>query len=298
MLSAGRVALIAAALFSISFGLVLGGCRDQAAPGGLSGFIKIIGSNTVTPISAVWAEIFVKDNPGVNIAVSGPGSGAGIASLIDGTIDIAQSSRDISSLEIKQATARGVEPFEIVVANDGLAVVLNPANPVNELTIEQLSGIYTNRISNWREVGGNDAPIVALSRDTDSGTHVFFKEHVVQMRGLATENKKLEYGSRVLFLPSTEEGVSEVARNPNAVFYSGLGYVSDRVKVAGIKKTAGDAAVKPSVQTVLGGAYAIARPLLFYTNGAPRGIVKAFIDYCLSDAGQQEVTKEGFVPVR
>lgn len=263
----------------------------------LSGSIKIIGSNTVTPVSSLWAEDFMKANPKVNIAVSGPGSGAGIAALIDGTTDICQSSRTIKQSEIDQAKAKGVNPYQIQIASDGLSVVVNPSNPVSELTIAQLSAIYTNQITNWKEVGGNDAPIVALSRDTNSGTHVFFKEHVVQMDGLPTKNTKLEYGSKVLMLPSTEAGVSEVTRNPNAIFYPGLGYVTSEVKLLKIKRTASDPGILPSEETVLNGTYPIARPLLFYTNGAPSGIVKAFIDYCLSPDGQQKVSELGYVPL-
>ncbi|HEY50640.1 MAG TPA: phosphate-binding protein, partial [Dehalococcoidia bacterium] len=162
----------------------------------------------------------------------------------------------------------------------------------------QLSAIFTNEITNWKEVGGDDAPIVALSRDTNSGTHVFFKEHVVQMAGLDTENKELEYGQKVLFLPSTEGGVTEVANNPNAIFYPGLGYVTDKVKPLAIKKTADDPAVLPSVETALDGTYPIARPLLYYTNGEPSGVIKAFVDYCLSSEGQAKVTKVGYVPLQ
>jgi len=259
--------------------------------------INIIGSNTVTPLSSVWAEDFMDMHPQVNIAVSGPGSGVGIAALIDGTTDICQASRTIKPTEIEQAQANGVEPYEIQVATDALSVVVNPDNPVSELTIAQLSAIYTGQITNWSEVGGNDAPIVALSRDTNSGTHVFFKEHVVQMAGLPTEDTSLEYGSNVLFLPSTEIGVTEVAQNVNAIFYPGLGYVTDEVKPLAIKKTANDPAVLPSVQTALDGTYPISRPLLFYTNGAPTGVIKDFIDYCLSPEGQEKVTEVGYVPL-
>jgi len=264
----------------------------------LSGSIKIIGSNTVTPLSTVWSEEFMKMHPKVNIAVSGPGSGAGIAALINGTIDICQASRTIKQSEIDEARANGVEPYEIQVATDALSVVVNPANPVSELTIAQLSGIFNGKITNWNEVGGNDAAIVVLSRDTNSGTHVFFKEHVVQMAGLPSEDKSLEYGPDVLFLPSTEEGVSEVAKNPNAIFYPGLGYVTDKVKPLAVKKTADDAGVLPSVATALDGTYPVARPLLFYTNGVPTGVIKDFIDYCLSAEGQAIVTEVGYVPLQ
>ncbi len=263
----------------------------------LVGSFKIIGSNTVTPLSSVWAENFMKANPGVSIAVSGPGSGVGIAALIDSTTDICQASRLITAKEIEQANAKGVNPYEIQVASDALSVVVNPANPISELTIAQLSAIYTNKITNWKEVGGNDAPIVVMARDTNSGTHVFFKEHVVQMYGLPTADKNLEYGNKVLFLPSTEEGVSQVASNPNAIFYAGLGYINNTVKTIAVKKTASDPAVKPSVATALDGTYPISRPLLYYTNGVPTGVIKAYIDYCLSAAGQQVVLDAGFVPL-
>jgi len=264
----------------------------------LTGSIKIIGSNTVTPLSTVWAEDFMKMHLKVGIAVSGPGSGAGIAALINGTTDICQASRTIKEKEIDQAKATGVSPYEIQVASDGLSVVVNPSNPISELTIAQLSGIYTGKITNWKEVGGKDATIVAISRDTNSGTHVFFKEHVVQMSGLSTADTSLEYGQKVLMLPSTEEGVSETAKNANAIFYPGLGYVTDQVKVLGIKKTASDPAVMPSVETVLDGTYPISRPLLFYTNGVPNGVIKSFVDYCLSPEGQKRVTEVGYVPLQ
>jgi len=283
----------------------VGSCDNSASTtpataGGteLSGSINIIGSNTVTPLSTVWAEEFMVMHPKVSIGVSGPGSGAGIAALINGTTDVCQASRKIKQKEIDEAKANGIETYEIQVATDALCVVVNPANPVSELTIVQLSAIYTGKITNWNEVGGNDTTIVVLSRDTNSGTHVFFKEHVVQMKGLDSEDKSLEYGPKVLFLPSTEEGISEVARNPNAIFYPGLGYVTDEVKILAIRKTVDDAGVLPSVATALDGTYPVARPLLFYTNGTPGGVIKTFIDYCLSAEGQAKVTEVGYVPLK
>jgi phosphate transport system substrate-binding protein len=278
--------------------LVIAAITMTGCPGTSGDSFKIIGSNTVEPLSVVWAEEFMKAHPEVSIAVSGPGSGVGIANLIDGTTDVAQASRQIKPAEIEQAQANGVEPYEIQVATDALSVVVNPANPVSELTITQLSAIFTNQITNWSEVGGNDAPIVALSRDTNSGTHVFFKEHVVQMKGLPSEDKTLEYGSKVLFLPSTKEGVDEVAKNSNAIFYPGLGYITDEVKPLAIKKTTDTPGVLPSVATALDGSYPIARPLLYYTNGQPTGAIKDFIDYCLSAEGQAKVTEVGYVPLQ
>jgi phosphate transport system substrate-binding protein len=268
-----------------------------ALGGGGGSSINIIGSNTVTPLSSVWAEEFMKTHPDVSIAVSGPGSGVGIAALINGTADICQASRKIKQSEIDQAEVNGVEPYEIQVATDALSVVVHPSNPVSELTIAQLSAIYTGQITNWNEVGGNDVEIVAIARDTNSGTHVFFKEHVVQMKGLTTEDKSLEYGGDVLMLPSTEEGVSQVASNPNAIFYPGLGYVTEEVKPLAIKQMADSTGVLPSVQTALDGTYPVARPLLFYTDGEPSDVIKDFIDYCLSSEGQDKVIEVGYVPL-
>ncbi len=263
----------------------------------LAGSFKIIGSNTLTPLSSVWAEEFMKDNSNVSISVSGPGTGPGIAALIDGTTDIAQASRNITQNEIDQAEAKGVHPYEIHVANDGLSVGVHPSNNVSELTIAQLSAIYTNQITNWQEVGGKDVPIVVLSRDTNSGSHDFFLQRIVQMQGLPTANTTLQYGPEVLFLPSTEAGIIEVAQNPNAIFYAGLGYVTSQVKTVAVKKTASDPGILPSVETVLDGTYPIARPLFFYTSGEPTGIIKDFIDYCLSSKGQAKVTEVGYVPL-
>jgi phosphate transport system substrate-binding protein len=290
------VALVAGAI------LVVTGCTGGQTPtnngGELTGSFGVLGSNTVTPLSSMWAEAFMTAHPRVNIAISGPGSGAGIAALIDSTTDVCQSSRPIKSSEIDQARAKGVEPYEIIVASDGLAVVVNPANPISEITIEQLSAIYSGKVTNWKDVGGIDAPIVALARDTNSGTHVFFKEHVVQMAELPTKDTTLEYGASVLLLPSTEAGVIETSQNAYAIFYPGLGYVTDEVKLLGIKKTGSDSAVKPSIETVLNGTYPVARPLLYYTNGEPTGLVKAYIDFCLSDEGQEMVAESGYVPLR
>lgn len=289
------------AMFVMALIIILIGCgSDNNATNGevITGSIKIIGSNTVTPLSSIWAEDFMKMHPKVNVSVSGPGSGAGIAALINGTTDICQASRKIKEKEIDEAKANNREPYEIQVATDALSVIVHPSNPISEITIKQLSAIYTGEVTNWKELGGDDLPIVALARDTNSGTHIFFKEQVVQMKDLPSEDKGLEYGSKVQQLPSTEVGVFEVAKNPKALFYPGLGYITPEVKPLAIKKTADATAILPSVATALDGTYSIARPLLFYTDGIPNGVIKAFVDYCLSIAGQDKVTEVGYVPLQ
>ncbi len=259
--------------------------------------LSITGSNTVQPLSVEWAEAFMAANSDVSIAVSGPGSGVGIAALIDGTADIAQSSRSIRQSEIDNAIANGVTPNEIMVARDALAVVVHPSNDVTGLTYAELSAIYSGQMTNWQELGGPDRAITAVSRDTNSGTHVFFKETVVQMRGLPGEDTSLEYGSGVLFLPSTSAGIDEVAGNPGAIFYSGLAYVGETVQTVAVSQTGDAPYVLPSVETATDGTYKVWRPLFYYTDGEPIGIVATFIDYCLSAAGQAKVEEVGYVPV-
>jgi len=260
---------------------------EEKAPA-LSGSLKVIGSNTVTPVSTAWAEGFMKHNPKVNVSISGPGSGPGIAAVIDGTTDIGQSSRSIRPAEIEKARAKGREVVETIIAWDGLALVVNRNNPINELTLEQLAGIYLGGITNWKDVGGSDTRIVATSRDTASGTHAYFKKEVLS---------DAEFSQDVLFLPSTSTGVTEVSRNAGAIFYAGLGYVTDDVKVIGLKKDAGATAVKPSIPTVNDKSYPLARPLYYYTDGAPAGLAKAFIEYGMSREGAKLVEKMGFVPL-
>ncbi len=291
------LALTATALLAVAVGVA--GCGPTENGNGNAGDLSfdITGSNTVQPLSVVWAEEFMAANSDVSIAVSGPGSGVGIASLVDGTTEIAQSSRSIRQSEIDAANARGITPNEIMVAKDALAFVVHPSNNVTELTFSQLSAIYTSEITNWSELGGPDLQIVVASRDTNSGTHVFVKETVVQMRGLPTEDTSLEYGPNVLFLPSTSAGISEVAGNPGAIFYAGLAYVTETVQAVAVSQTGDDPYVLPTVETATDGTYKVWRPLFYYTNGQPTGIVKTFIDYCLSAAGQAKVLDVGYVPL-
>ena len=264
----------------------------------LSGNIDIIGSNTVTPVSTRWAEEFMKLHKNVNITVAGPGSSAGIAALINKTTTFAQSSRPIKQSEIDQAKANGVTVVETKVALDALSVVVHPSNTVNTLTIEQLSDIYTGKVTNWKDVGGKDAPIVILSRDTNSGTYAYFLEEVVQKLIAGKQDKTLQYSTKAQLLPSTEVGITQVAGNPNAIFYSGLGYVTSAVKTLTIKKNAESAAVAPTLVTAKDGTYAISRFLYYYTAGEPAGVTKAFIDYGLSANGQKIVEEEGFVALK
>jgi phosphate transport system substrate-binding protein len=237
----------------------------------------------------------MKTNPTVSLAITGGGSGTGIASLIGGTTDIAQSSRNMEPKEIEQAEKKGVEPKEIHVANDGIVLAVNPANPVSKLTVQQLSAIFNGQIKNWKELGGKDAKIVALSRERNSGTHVFFLEHVVK---LGDKKSKNEFAPNVLMMPSSQAIIEEVVANTAAIGYVGLGYLTTKEKALAIAKNSGSAYFLPSIKTVTAKQYPISRSLLFYTNGAPSGEVKSFVDYVLSPAGQKIVLEMDFVPLQ
>ena len=252
--------------------------------------IVVKGSDTLVNLASAWAEEYMLFHPEVQITVSGGGSGIGIAALIDGTTDICDNSRPWKDEEITQAKDKGVNPVQTVVAMDGVSVIVNPGNTVKELTVEQLSLIFQGSITNWKEVGGPDAPISVLSRDSNSGTHVFFKEHIVQ----ATD-KKAEYGKDVQFLPTNQAIVDEVARNTNAIGYCGLGYVNDQVRPLGVKKTAEDQAILPSKETVKDGSYPVARPLFCTTDGEPNDGIRAYFEWIMGPAGQKIVDELDFV---
>jgi phosphate transport system substrate-binding protein len=257
--------------------------------------LQIKGSDTMVNLGQAWSEDFMKINPTVSIAITGGGSGTGIAALIGGTTDIAQSSRNMEPKEIEQARKKGVNPKEIQVANDGITLVVNPANPVSKLTIPQLSDIFTGKIHNWKEVGGNDLKIVALSRERNSGTHVFFLEHVVK---LGDKKNKNEFAPSVLMMPSSQAIIEEVTSNPSAIGYVGLGYLTKKEKALAIARNTNSVYILPSLQTVLNKQYPISRLLLFYVNGEPTDEVKSLIDFVLSPAGQEIVKKMDFVPIR
>jgi len=202
-------------------------------------------------------------------------------------------SRSIEDEESKLAQRKGFKPNEIQIASDGLSVVVNNDNPVDKLTIEQIADIFTGKVTNWRQVGGNDAPIVVLSRDTASGTHVYFKEHVLNK---GNKQGKAEYTPSALMLPSNDQIHNEIAKNPKAIGYIGLGYLDEAVKPLKVAAEEGEPFVAPSQDAVVSGDYPIARPLLFYTRGEPEGLAKTYIDWVLGPEGQEVVQEQGFVP--
>jgi phosphate transport system substrate-binding protein len=254
--------------------------------------IVVKGSDTMVNLALAWAEAYAAEHPEVRISVTGGGSGTGIAALINGTIDIANASREMKEEERAAAEANGITPVEFVVAYDAIAVVVHPSNPVAGLTLQQLSDIYTGRITNWREVGGEDRPIVLLSRESNSGTYLYFLEHVVRLG----QKSDLLFSPDALLMPSSEGISAEIRQNPNAIGYDGLGYVTEGQKVVAVAREAGGPYVLPSVETVKDGSYPIARPLYMYTAGEPQGAVRAYLEWVRTE-GQKQVARLGFVPL-
>ncbi len=266
----------------------------EAASDSQETYIENKGSDTIVNLALAWAEKYQGDHPNVRISVTGGGSGTGIASLINGTVGIANASRQIKSEEIEQAKSNGVDPVEHIIARDAIAVIVNPENPINQLTLKQISDIYSGKISNWSEVGGEDRPIVRLSRETNSGTHVYFLETVLR---LSSKEDKTLFSMDTLLLPSSEGIIAEVRQNPNAIGYDGLGYVPRDLKMIAIAEEEGGAYVLPSIPTVNDKTYPIARDLYMYTDGQPEGLLKEYLDWIMSAEAQEIVAELGFVPV-
>jgi phosphate transport system substrate-binding protein len=256
--------------------------------------IEVKGSDTMVNLALAWAEAYQVEQPFVTIAITGGGSGTGIAALLNNTVDIANASRRIKDEEVNQARSLGIEPYEIIIARDAVAVIVNPTNPINHLSLEQVSDIYQGKYENWQELGGDDRPIVRVSRESNSGTHVYFLETVLRLGDPAS---RVLFDPYTLLLPSSEGIIAEVRDNPNAIGYDGLGYVTPEVKVLGIETSPDGDIVFPSIETVGLGTYPIARDLFAYTNGEPEGAIKTYLDWILSAFGQDIVRELGFVSI-
>jgi phosphate transport system substrate-binding protein len=281
--------------FLLGMLLLAGFCAAASPSDQKTRSIQIKGSDTMVNLGQAWAEAFNKIHPDVNIAITGGGSGTGIAALISGTCDIAESSRAVEEKEIKQAEARGVKFNIEIVALDGIAVVVNPGNPIKNLTMDQLREIFLGNIKNWKTLGGPDMPIVLLSREVNSGTHIFFKEHVLR-RGKKKGTE--EFAPAALMMPSSYSIAEETANNENTIGYYGMGYISPRQKVIAVAKNAKSPFIEPTLEAVRSNAYPISRPLYLYTNGTPKDVIREFIDFVYSKEGQDIVKKTDFVPIK
>ena len=267
------VMLMLAAVASLS--LTLGTCLAEK--------IVMAGSTTVLPIAQKTAEVFMNDNSGVDISVRGGGSSVGIAALIDGTCDIADASRAIKDTEIEKAAANGRDPVAHIVAMDGIAVVVNKSNPISKLSKKQVRDIFTGKISDWSQLGGNPGKIVVVSRDTSSGTFEAFGELVM--------NKEKVMPS-ALMQASNQAVAQNIAQTPSGIGYVGLGFMSGDLKALEIE------GVMPSKETVLSGEYPVTRPLFMYSNGKPQGMTKEFLDFIKSKEGQKLVEEQGYVGLK
>ncbi|MDC0709001.1 phosphate ABC transporter substrate-binding protein [Stigmatella sp. ncwal1] len=252
-----------------------------------AGTLSVKGSDTMVILSQRWAEEFMKKNAATKVQVTGGGSGTGLAALINGTTDIAMSSRPIKEAESEKIRTQFKAAAEqIAVAKDGVTFYVNEKNPLNALTVEQLKGIYLGDITNWKEVGGADAPIVLYSRENSSGTYVFVKDHLLNGE---------DYAAQAQTLPGTAAVVNAITQEKNGIGYGGAAYAKG-IKELKIKTAAGE--VAPSAENIKSGKYPLSRDLYFYLRGKPTGEVKTFIDFALSSEGQQIVNKVGYFPVK
>ena len=251
--------------------------------------ISIKGSDTMVIMNARLAESFMAKKPDTQIQVTGGGSGVGIAALINGTTDIAASSRPIKSSEVDKLKSRfATTGYAYPIARDGLSVYLNAANPVKELTLAQIRDIYTGRITNWKQVGGNDAAIILYSRENSSGTYTYFKDNVLLGK---------DFSPRAQTLQGTAAVVNSVAKDANGIGYGGAAYAKG-IRFAAVKKDDKSPGVLPTLDNVRTGAYPISRFLYLYTRVKPSKDMKAFIDWATGPEGQELVTKVGYYPIR
>lgn len=255
-----------------------------------SATIVIRGSDTMLLLNQHWATAYAKVNPKTTITVDGGGTKVGIRALLNGQADICAASRRLLPEEREQARSRGIIAHETPVALDGLAIAVHASNPIEMLTLEQLRQIYLGQLTNWRQMGGENLPIVAFSRDANSGTHDFFKQRV--LRGRA-------WGRNVRFLATTADEAREVARTPNAIAYGGVAYFVNRaeLKLLRIAARAGNEAYPPDLISVRTRRYPIWRYLYFYTDGRPRGVVAEFIRWTTSAQGQALAAEVGYFPL-
>ncbi len=281
----GKAVLGSAAVLATVLGC---GRSPGGEGGGRSKTLTLKGSDTMVILGQRWAEAYMKKTPGVSVQVTGGGSGTGIAALINGGTDVCQASRPMKDKEREQAKARhGKDVKEIPVALDGLAIYVHPSSPLRDISLPQLKGIYTGKTRTWKELGGGDDRIVAYSRENNSGTYVFFKEHVLNNDDFAAE---------VQTLPGTAAIVNAVSKDTKSIGYGGIAFGSG-VRAVPARKDDASEPVAATLENVQSRKYPLARELYFYTLGEPAGEVKAFIDWVLSGAGQKVCEEVGYYPL-
>ncbi len=257
----------------------------EQGPGTDKIFIK--GSDTILPVSLSESEAFMKIHPDKEVVVIGGGSSLGISSFIEGEVEIAMASRKIKDKEREDASKKDIHPFETIIGWDGISVIINKDNPLETLSLTQLQKIYTGEITNWKEVGGEDAEIKVLVRDTSSGTYAFFRENVLDDK---------EYTSDAFTQPNTQAVVKEVSSNTAAIGYIGLAYLDESVKPIGLETPEGTFYPEPGL--IRKGEYPLSRSLQYYTNGVPEGTAKEYIDFVLSEWGQEIIEDVGYLAIK
>ena len=274
--------------------VIITGCKKKMEAD--KAVISVKGSDTMVNLAQRWAEEYMKNNQNISIQVTGGGSGTGIAALLNNTVDLANSSRELKADELKKADSLKISTNVVKVALDGIAVIVNPSSKIEELTIQQLSDIFTGKITNWKQLGGADVKIVLYGRENSSGTYEFFKEHVM---------KKQDYAVNTQVLQGTAALGEAVAKDVNGIGYGGVGYFAKRndVKIIKVKKDANSPAIAPAMngevnyKAIWDGTYSISRYLYCFTNGEPKPAVKAFLDFILSKQGQELVKQMEYIPL-
>jgi len=290
----------------LAIGLSQTGCgkRDSASSsgsgsgGGEVTSVQNMGSDTMVNLAQAWSEEYHKVDPSVSIEVSGGGSGLGIAGLINGTAEIANSSRKLEPEEVEKCKAKhGHDPKEYMVGYDALSIFVHKNNPLNEISIEELGEIYKEggKVTKWSDLGVQSIPgaqgdeIVRISRQNNSGTYHYFREVVI--------GKKGDFKAGSVDLNGSKDVVETIAKTPNAIGYSGMGYATPEVKIVKVAKKKGEPSVMPNIETTLNKTYPIARPMFMYTPGSPPPHIQKYLDWVLSDAGQKIVKDTGYVPL-
>jgi phosphate transport system substrate-binding protein len=271
------------------------GCKKKSAE--TTTAIQNIGSDTMVNLAQAWAEEYAKVAPEVSVEVSGGGSGVGVAALINGTAEIANSSRKLEPKELEDARKNGKDPKEFMVGYDGLAIYVHKDNPLETISMEELAEIYKEggKINKWSDLGVTSLPgaksddIIRVSRQNNSGTYAYFRETVV--------GKKSDFKPGSMDMNGSKDVVELVSKTPGSIGYSGLGYATGGVKIIKVSPKKGDPAIAPSIATVLDKTYPISRPMFMYTPGEPSPAAKKYLDWIHSDAGQKIVESTGYVPL-
>lgn len=295
-----KIKLFSLLLIVFAVSIFFWGCKKKEE--GEKTVITVKGSDTMVNLSQKWAEVYMQNNPNVSIQVTGGGSGTGVAALLNGTTNIANSSRELKENELQQAAKRDITPKVYEVALDGIAIIVHPDNPVTSLTVQQIADVFTGKIKNWKDLGGKNSPITLYGRENSSGTYEFFREHVL---GKDTRGIQKDYASNTQVLQGTAALGEAVARDVKGMGYGGVGYFAERndIKIIGVKEDKNAEIIYPAkegkanYEDIWNGQYSISRYLYCFTDGKPKSEVQAFLDFIISNEGQELVKQMEYIPL-